>query len=134
MAVSPETTGFPFCRLLRFTQITVEVFLPASTQGRHRINAHRTHTNIHASSGIRTHDLSVGAGEGSSCLRPRVHCDLAVSFLDSSSVNRTLKRYVAARLDGKGVLFFSLRAHSQTSDDLCILHTFYILHYVFLKK
>jgi hypothetical protein len=53
----------------------MEVFLPASTRGRHRINAHRTHINIHASSGIRTHDLSVGAGEDSSCLRPRGHCD-----------------------------------------------------------
>jgi hypothetical protein len=34
----------------------VEVFLPASTRVRHRINAHRTHTNIHAFSGIRTHE------------------------------------------------------------------------------
>jgi hypothetical protein len=31
--------------------------------------------HIHASSGIRTHDLSVGAAEDSSCLRPRGHCD-----------------------------------------------------------
>jgi hypothetical protein len=30
----------------------VEVFLPASTRGRHRINTHRTHTNIHASVGF----------------------------------------------------------------------------------
>jgi hypothetical protein len=73
--VSPETTGFPFCCLLRLAGITVEVFLPASTRGRHRISAHRTHTNIHAFSGIRTHDLSVGAGEDSPCLRPRGHCD-----------------------------------------------------------
>jgi hypothetical protein len=48
LAVSPETTGFPFCRLLRLAGIMVEVFLPASTRGRHRKNAHRTHTNIHA--------------------------------------------------------------------------------------
>jgi hypothetical protein len=33
LAVSPETTGFPFCRLLRLIGITVEVFLPASTRG-----------------------------------------------------------------------------------------------------
>jgi hypothetical protein len=75
LAVSPQTTGFPIRRLLRLAGITVEVFLPASTRGRHRINTHRTHTNIHASSGIRTHDLSVGAGEDSSCLRPRGHFD-----------------------------------------------------------
>jgi hypothetical protein len=31
--VSPETIGFPFCRLLRLAGITVEVFLPASTRG-----------------------------------------------------------------------------------------------------
>jgi hypothetical protein len=43
--------------------------------------AHRTaqtqwmHRDIHASSGIRTHDPSVWAGEDSSCLRPPGHCD-----------------------------------------------------------
>jgi hypothetical protein len=31
-------------------------------------------TDIHASSGIRTRDPSVQAGEDSSCLRPRGHC------------------------------------------------------------
>jgi hypothetical protein len=35
-------------------------------QHKHRINAH---TGIHASSGIRTHDPSVRAGEDSSCFR-----------------------------------------------------------------
>jgi hypothetical protein len=35
---------------------------------KHRINAH---TDIYVLSGIRTHDLSVRAGEDSSCLRPR---------------------------------------------------------------
>jgi hypothetical protein len=39
----------------------------------HRINAHKT--DIRASSGIRTHDPSVRAGEDSYCLRPRGHCD-----------------------------------------------------------
>jgi hypothetical protein len=42
-----------------------------SEQHKHRINAH----NIHASNGIRTYDPSVWAGEDSSCLRPRGHCD-----------------------------------------------------------
>jgi hypothetical protein len=37
----------------------------------------KTHTNIHASIGIRTHDLSVGAGDESSYLRPRGHCDFS---------------------------------------------------------
>jgi hypothetical protein len=39
---------------------------------KHRINAH---TDIHALSGIRNHDLSVRTSEDSSCLRPRGHCD-----------------------------------------------------------
>jgi hypothetical protein len=34
-----------------------------------------THTDIHASSGIRTHDPSIWAGEDNSCSRPRGHCD-----------------------------------------------------------
>jgi hypothetical protein len=42
----------------------------------HRTTQHRkTRTNIHASSGIRTHDPSVRAVEDSTCLRPRGHCD-----------------------------------------------------------
>jgi hypothetical protein len=41
-------------------------------QHKHRINSH---TDSHASSGIRTHDPSVWAGEASSCLRPHAHCD-----------------------------------------------------------
>jgi hypothetical protein len=38
----------------------------------HRINAH---TDIHALSGIRTHDPNVRARQESSCLRPRGHSD-----------------------------------------------------------
>jgi hypothetical protein len=34
-----------------------------------------THTDIHSSSGIRTHDPSAWAGENSSCLRPHDNCD-----------------------------------------------------------
>jgi hypothetical protein len=37
---------------------------------------HRTtHTDIHASSEIRTHDASIQTGRASSCLRPCSHCD-----------------------------------------------------------
>jgi hypothetical protein len=32
-SVMPPGTGFPFCRLLRLSGITMEVFLPASTRG-----------------------------------------------------------------------------------------------------
>jgi hypothetical protein len=41
-------------------------------QHKHRINAH---TDIHALSGIRTHDSSIRASEDSSSLRPRSHRD-----------------------------------------------------------
>jgi hypothetical protein len=40
--------------------------LPIRTQNKHK---------IHALSGIRTHDPRIRAGEDSSCLRPRGHCD-----------------------------------------------------------
>jgi hypothetical protein len=43
--------------------------------------------NIHKHpclSGIRTHDLSVGAGEDSSCLRPRGHCDRLLPYAHNS--------------------------------------------------
>jgi hypothetical protein len=36
---------------------------------------HRINTDIHALSGIRTHDPSVRASEDGSCLRPRGYCD-----------------------------------------------------------
>jgi hypothetical protein len=42
--------------------------------GQHKNNKH-THTDIHILSVIRTHDPSFRAGEDSSCLRPRGHCD-----------------------------------------------------------
>jgi hypothetical protein len=42
-------------------------------QHKHKINAY---IDIHALSWIQTHDPNVRASEGSSCLRPRGHCDL----------------------------------------------------------
>jgi hypothetical protein len=42
-------------------------------QHKHRINTHNT--DIHALSGIRTHDPNVRASEDSSCFRPRGHCE-----------------------------------------------------------
>jgi hypothetical protein len=42
--------------------------------------------NIHALSGIRTHDLSVRASEGSSCLTPRGYCDRSTRCSDHNSV------------------------------------------------
>jgi hypothetical protein len=39
------------------------------------LHKHRINTDIHALSGIRTHDPSFRASENSSCLRPRGQCD-----------------------------------------------------------
>jgi hypothetical protein len=38
---------------------------------RHQKTTESSHTDIHAVSGIQTHDLSVSASKDSSCLRPR---------------------------------------------------------------
>jgi hypothetical protein len=38
-------------------------------------NTEETQTDMHASSGVRTHNPSVRSSEDSSCLRPRGHCD-----------------------------------------------------------
>jgi hypothetical protein len=46
-------------------------------QHKHRINAH---TDIHASSGIRSHDPSIRTSEDGSWLRPCGHRDLPVDF------------------------------------------------------
>jgi hypothetical protein len=42
--------------------------------------------DIHASCGIRPHDPSVRAGEDSSCLRPRGHCDRLPFFVSQISM------------------------------------------------
>jgi hypothetical protein len=44
-------------------------------QHKHRINIHTLTPNIHARSGIRTHDRSVRASEDSSCIRPLSYSD-----------------------------------------------------------
>jgi hypothetical protein len=50
------------------------------SQGRYLHTQNNTNTDIHASSVIRNHDPSVRAGEDSSCLRPRGHCDRQLSI------------------------------------------------------
>jgi hypothetical protein len=50
-----------------------------NTNTKYKINAHNT--DIHALSGIRTHDPSVRANEDSPCLRPRGHCDRQLLLL-----------------------------------------------------
>jgi hypothetical protein len=58
----------------------------SSSQDRYLKETHNKHkTDIHASSGVRTHHPSVRAGEDSSCPRPRGHCDRQCLSLHSDS-------------------------------------------------
>jgi hypothetical protein len=60
------------------------VISPSQSRYLHRATQtqnNRRQTDIHTSSGIRTHDPSVRAGEDISCLRPRGHCDRHVQTL-----------------------------------------------------
>jgi hypothetical protein len=47
----------------------------------------QTWTNIHALSGIRTHDPGVQVGKDSSCLRPHSHCDRLSDITNSSDIH-----------------------------------------------
>jgi hypothetical protein len=59
----------------------------APSQG-HCLHGHRINADIHAFSGIQTHDPSVRASEDSSCLRPRRHCDRRVKHLEALNTSR----------------------------------------------
>jgi hypothetical protein len=69
---------FQFLNLLHSRQDSLDggsAHRKATTCAEDSTNTEKTHTDIHASSGIWTHDPSVWAGEDSSCLRPLGHCD-----------------------------------------------------------
>jgi hypothetical protein len=64
----------------------------------------KTHTNIHALSRIRTHDLSVRASEDSSCFIGRGHCDRQCpppypmqSILQNCSLCNPLRKIITIR-------------------------------------
>jgi hypothetical protein len=68
---------FQFLYLLRSRQDSLDrgsARRKVATHAQNNINTEQTHTDIHALSGIRAHDPSVGASEDSSCLRHRGHC------------------------------------------------------------
>jgi hypothetical protein len=76
-----------FCSVIFFTQtvgLLGRVISPSqgrylhTGQHKHGINAQ---ADIYALSGIRTHDPNVRAGEDSSCLRLRGHCDQLSSII-----------------------------------------------------
>jgi hypothetical protein len=90
----------------------------------YRQHKHRTQTDIHASSGIRTHDPSVWAGEDISCLRPRGHShriDFPVNFIKSGSWEWALCRYLDTLNTTRE--FVSLQNKSQNTSHLGYLHS-----------
>jgi Mn2+/Fe2+ NRAMP family transporter len=82
MALQPFVEPWPlsqFCNLF-YKAIGLLGGVISPSQGRYLYAAQHKHkisphTNIHALSGIRTHDPSVRASEESSCLRTRGYCD-----------------------------------------------------------
>jgi hypothetical protein len=73
--------------------------LPTHRTTQHRISAH---TDIHALSGIGTHDPSVRASEDSSCLKPRGHryqlSPSSSSYYPSNSIRNIDLRYLHVRV------------------------------------
>jgi hypothetical protein len=65
-------------------------------QHKHGTNAHIT--DIHALSGIRTHDRSVRVSEYSSFLRPRGQCDQHILFEELSNMVYTLRNTFLSQL------------------------------------
>jgi hypothetical protein len=59
------------------------------TYTQNNTNTEWLHTDIHASSGIGTHDPSVRAGEHGSCVRPRGHCDRHTVNYDETFPSRS---------------------------------------------
>jgi hypothetical protein len=87
MALEPFCWPWPIFSFFIYTQ-SVGLYIRGISppHGRYlhtqdSINTEQTHTDIHASSGIRTHDPSVSAGEVISCLRPRCHSDRRMCYL-----------------------------------------------------
>jgi hypothetical protein len=81
-------------RLFSFLMYTQNVGLLlrgiSPSQGRY------LHTDIHALSGIRTHNPSIRTGENSSCLRSRGHCDrtwfiLFPKYQQDGKMNESIK-------------------------------------------
>jgi hypothetical protein len=86
MVLQPSIVPWPFSSVLQSVGLLGRGMSPSQglylyiKQHKHRINTYNT--DIHALSGIRTHDLSVRAVEDSSCLRLRGPCGrLCESYL-----------------------------------------------------
>jgi hypothetical protein len=78
MALQPFVEPWPlfsFLTLVDRTPWTGDQLVARPLPAHDSINTKWTQTDIHASSGIRTHDPRIWAGEDSSCLRSRGHCD-----------------------------------------------------------
>jgi hypothetical protein len=54
----------------------------SATYIQNKTKREQTHRDIHASSGVRTHDPSIWADENSSCFSPHGHCDRPISCME----------------------------------------------------
>jgi hypothetical protein len=73
MALQPFVGPWPLFSFLILYTVGRAPWTGDQPIARYRINAHNT--DIHAFSGIRTHDSSFRESEDSSCLTPRGHCE-----------------------------------------------------------
>jgi hypothetical protein len=64
----------------------------AATYTQDSTNTEQTHTDIHASNEILSHDPSVRANEDISCLRSRGHCDRSTFSLEIKNYSN-IKKY-----------------------------------------
>jgi hypothetical protein len=100
MALQPFVWPLPLCNFLILYTVGKTPWTGGSARHKAATCTHdstdteKTHTDIHASGGIRTHDPSVWAGEDSSCLRPSGHCDrhIVVSYYATYKIDNVLLR------------------------------------------
>jgi hypothetical protein len=89
-------------------------------QHKHRINAD-ANADIHALSGIRTHDSSVWASEDNSCNRPLGHCGRLVSPLEG--VKMAIKELRSYAYGSKELNFMLTRLKSKYITSYNILYS-----------
>jgi hypothetical protein len=94
----------------------------AATYTQDSTNIEYTHKDIHASSGIRTHNPNVRASEDSSRLRPRGHCDRHTTMYREQSYNLPCSlgceaTYVNETSPVSHYILFSLLLHKQIQEN-----------------
>jgi hypothetical protein len=116
MALKPFLWPWPLSVSWSFTQSVRLLGRRISPSHGRYLHTEQTHTDNHASSGIRTHDPSVWAGTDGLCLIPRWHCDRQISYVTphncstSNDFTHTVSwnRMVIPRRNKRAVSIFAL--------------------------